>query len=106
LNVSEDLLEDIQRNLQALKDFLDQNPQLFHSAPGDHAGARAAPAPEQDAWRVIDSIGPVHVLFAHAETQLEQQSVSQLQRLLGRTTEAISFVLLLHDHRMGEIIKQ
>jgi nuclear pore complex protein Nup155 len=37
---------------------------------------------------------------------LEQQSVSQLQRLLGRTTEAISFILLLNDYRMGEIIAQ
>jgi nuclear pore complex protein Nup155 len=36
--------------------------------------------------------------------QFEQQSVMQLQALLSRTIEAISFILLLHDHRMGEII--
>jgi nuclear pore complex protein Nup155 len=52
LNVSDALLEGIQKNLHALKDFLDQNPQLFHSSPGDHAGARSAAASEQDAWRV------------------------------------------------------
>ena len=52
LNVAEDALIAIQKNLFALKSFLDSNPQLFHSAPGDHAGARAANAPEQDAWRV------------------------------------------------------
>jgi nuclear pore complex protein Nup155 len=52
LGVRDELLEGIQTTLHALKDFLDQNPQLFHSTPGDHAGARSAAASEQDAWRV------------------------------------------------------
>lgn len=38
--------------MSALKELLDTNPQLFHSAPGDHAGARAVAAGEQEAWRV------------------------------------------------------
>lgn len=38
--------------------------------------------------------------------QAEQSSVSQLLSLLGRTIEAISFILLLSDHRLGELISQ
>ena len=49
--------------------------------------ADAAPD-EQEAWKA------------------EQSSVSQLLSLLGRTIEAISFVLLLTDHRIGELISQ
>lgn len=78
----------VQKNLFVLKDFLDKNPHLFHSAPGDHPGARGASASEQEAWKA------------------EQSSVSQLLSLLARTIEAISFVLLLSDHRLGELISQ
>lgn len=39
-------------------------------------------------------------------TQAEQSSVAQLQSLLTRTVEAISFVLLLNDYRLGELIAQ
>ena len=42
----------VQKNLFALKDLLDQNPHLFHSATGDYAGARVASAGEQEAWKV------------------------------------------------------
>ncbi len=38
--------------------------------------------------------------------QAEQSSVSQLLSLLARTIEAISFILLLSDHRLGELISQ
>lgn len=51
-NVSDEVLITVQKNLYALKDFLDRNPHLFHSAPGDHTGARAAAASEQEAWKV------------------------------------------------------
>jgi len=51
-NIPDDTLINIQKNLYALKNFLDQNPQLFHSTPGDTAGARTAPINEQEAWRV------------------------------------------------------
>jgi nuclear pore complex protein Nup155 len=34
----------------------------------------------------------------------EQSSVAQLQALLTRTIEAISFVLLLNDYKLGELI--
>ena len=37
---------------------------------------------------------------------MEQSSVFQLTSLLARTIEAISFVLLLNDHKLGELIKQ
>lgn len=71
-----------------MKELLDTNPQLFHSTPGDQAGARGATTSEQEAWKA------------------EQSSVSQMLSLLTRTIEAISFVLLLIDHRWGELIAQ
>ncbi|OCH96059.1 nucleoporin [Obba rivulosa] len=87
-SVPDDTLITVQKNLFALKELLDTNPHLFHSAPGDHAGARSAGASEQEAWKA------------------EQTSVSQLMALLARTIEAISFVLLLCDHRLGELVRQ
>ena len=72
----------------ALKELLDTNPQLFHSTPGDQAGARGATTSEQEAWKA------------------EQNSVSQMLSLLTRTIEAISFALLLIDHGWGELIAQ
>ncbi|KAI0639300.1 nucleoporin [Trametes polyzona] len=88
LSVPDDILLIAQKNLFALKELLDTNPYLFHSAPGDHTGARSATASEQEAWKA------------------EQSSVSQLLSLLSRTIEAISFLLLLNDHRLGELISQ
>ncbi|KAH9857879.1 nucleoporin [Lenzites betulinus] len=88
LGVPDDILVIAQKNLFALKELLDTNPYLFHSAPGDHTGARSATGSEQEAWKA------------------EQSSVSQLLNLLGRTIEAISFILLLSDHRLGELISQ
>ena len=67
---------------------MDTNPQLFHSTPGDQAGARGATTSEQEAWKA------------------EQSSVSQMLSLLTRTIEAISFALLLIDHGWGELIAQ
>ena len=37
---------------------------------------------------------------------MEQSSVFQLTSLLARTIEAISFVLLLSDHKLGELVKK
>ena len=51
-NVADAVLITVQKNLYALKDFLDRNPHLFHSAPGDHTGARVAAVSEQEAWKV------------------------------------------------------
>ncbi|KZT72803.1 nucleoporin [Daedalea quercina L-15889] len=88
LSVPDDILITAQKNLFALKELLDTNPQLFHTPPSEHTGARATTLSEQEAWKA------------------EQSSVSQLMSLLGRTVEAISFVLLLSDHRLGELIRQ
>lgn len=52
LGVPDDILVIAQKNLFALKELLDTNPYLFHSAPGDHTGARSATANEQEAWKV------------------------------------------------------
>ena len=38
--------------------------------------------------------------------QVEQTSVAQLQALLSRAIEAISFILLLIDYNIGELIAQ
>lgn len=105
-NVRENTYLTVQKNLYALKDFLDKNPQLFHSTPGDQAGVRGAASSEQEAWKVrlIPSS-----LLSEAQPllfQAEQNSVAQLLALLTRTIEAISFVLLLIDHRLGELIAQ
>ncbi|KAL4070880.1 nucleoporin, partial [Scleroderma citrinum] len=86
LNVAENLMATVQKNLFALKEFLDRNPHLFHSTPGDLAASRSPAGHEQEAWKA------------------EQNSVAQLQSLLMRTIEAISFVLLLNDYRLGELI--
>ncbi|KJA29400.1 hypothetical protein HYPSUDRAFT_32851 [Hypholoma sublateritium FD-334 SS-4] len=85
LNASETLLLNAQTNLLALKDFLSRNPQLFHSSPSEPSSARTM-LTEQEAWKA------------------EQASVSELQNLLVRTIEALSFVLLLSDYRLGELI--
>ncbi|KAG1862206.1 nucleoporin [Suillus subluteus] len=82
-NFEDNLLVTVQKNLFALKEFLDKNPHLFHSAPGEHSVSRTSSGNEQEAWKA------------------EQNSVSQLQALLSRTIEAISFILLLNDYRTG-----
>ncbi|TDL28525.1 nucleoporin [Rickenella mellea] len=77
----------IQKNLYALKAFVDRNPQLFMSAPpGDHLGARTNN--EQEAWK------------------LEQASIVQILALLTRSVEAISFILLLIDYNLGDLLSQ
>ncbi|KAJ6621663.1 nucleoporin [Mycena sp. CBHHK59/15] len=75
----------IQKNVYALKDFLDKNPHLFHSTPGETGNARSAVS-EQEAWRA------------------EQISVSELLSLATRIIEALSFVLLLNDYKLGELV--
>ncbi|KAH9944478.1 nucleoporin [Epithele typhae] len=82
LNVPDDVLVTAQKNLHALKELLDTNPYLFHSAPGDHTGARSASVSEQEAWKFGIPVA----------------------NLLSRAIEAISFVLLLSDHKLGELI--
>ena len=57
-NVNDDLLVTIQKNLYALKEFLDKNPYLFHSTPGDPAASRNTEGHEQqEAWKVC--LGPL-----------------------------------------------
>ncbi|KAI0257476.1 nucleoporin [Lactifluus subvellereus] len=87
-NIPEEILFVVHKNLFALRGFLEGNPHLFHSATGDYSGARAAPASDQEAWKA------------------EQKSVAELQALLARTIEGVSFFLLLTDHRIGELIGQ
>lgn len=38
--------------------------------------------------------------------QAEQNSVSELTLVLTRTIEALSFILLLNDYRLGDLINQ
>ncbi|KAJ7071105.1 nucleoporin, partial [Mycena amicta] len=75
----------VQKNVFALKDLLDKNPHLFQSSPADTGSARAA-ASEQEAWKA------------------EQSSVSELLMLATRIIEALSFVLLLNDYKLGDLV--
>ncbi|KDR84906.1 hypothetical protein GALMADRAFT_233368 [Galerina marginata CBS 339.88] len=87
LNASEIVLLNVQRNLYALKEFLFRNPHLFHSSPSEPTSNRSL-VTEQEAWKA------------------EQTSVSELQTLLTRTIEALSFILLLNDYHLGELISK
>ncbi|KAF8632618.1 hypothetical protein AX15_001820 [Amanita polypyramis BW_CC] len=87
LALPDDALVTIQKNLFFLKDFVDKNPHLFRSVPGETASARGL-VTDQEAWKA------------------EQNSVSELLSLLTRTIEALSFVLLLNDYRLGDLIQQ
>ncbi len=51
-SIPEEILVMVQRNLIALHSFLEGNPHLFHSTTGDYSNARAAPATDQEAWKV------------------------------------------------------
>ncbi|KAF5385258.1 hypothetical protein D9615_001454 [Tricholomella constricta] len=86
LRIEEDTIVTIQKNLFSLKDFLEKNPHLFHSSPSE--SSTRVPVAEQEAWRA------------------EQNSVSELISLLSRTVEALSFVLLLNDYMLGDLISQ
>ncbi|KAG6885845.1 hypothetical protein C0993_008808 [Termitomyces sp. T159_Od127] len=86
LLIAENVIVIIQKNLFLLKDFLDKNPHLFHSSPSE--SSNRVPVAEQEAWRA------------------EQNSVSEIISLLSRTIEALSFVLLLNDYMLGDLISQ
>ncbi|KAG6862386.1 hypothetical protein C0995_011826 [Termitomyces sp. Mi166 len=86
LSVAENVIVTIQKNLFLLRDFLDKNPHLFHSSPSE--SSNRVPVAEQEAWRA------------------EQNSVSEIISLLSRTIEALSFILLLNDYMLGDIIIQ
>ncbi|TFK30342.1 nucleoporin [Coprinopsis marcescibilis] len=87
LAVPEQELWRTQQNLYALKSFLDQNPLLFQSAPSESAPSRGGSMSDNEAWKA------------------ENTSVSELRSLLSRTIEALSFVMLLNDYRLGDLIE-
>lgn len=82
--VPESLIVTIQKNLAGLKDFLDQNPHMFHMMPTGANGSSVSP--EMDAWKA------------------EQEEVNRLTSLLTRTIEALSFVLLLMDYNLSLLV--
>ncbi|KIY50546.1 nucleoporin-domain-containing protein [Fistulina hepatica ATCC 64428] len=73
-------------NLNSLKESLVQNPRLFQF-PTDIPSSRSS-SNDQQAWKV------------------EQTSVMELTALISRTIEAMSFVLLLNDYHLGDLIAQ
>nr|GAT44113.1 nucleoporin [Mycena chlorophos] len=83
--IPDSILDSIQKNVFSLKDFLDKNPHLFQSSPTDGGNARTG-AGEQEAWKA------------------EQTSVAELLMLATRTIEAVAFVLLLNDYKLGELV--
>jgi nuclear pore complex protein Nup155 len=107
-NIADNVLVTVQKNLYALKDFLDRNPHLFHSSPGEPTASRTPAGHEQEAWKVCFGVKIEFFWFkTHLKpfyTQAEQRSVAQLQGLLIRVIEAISFVLLLNDYKLGDLI--
>jgi nuclear pore complex protein Nup155 len=105
-NIPEEILLMVQRNLKALHNFLEGNPHLFHSSTGDYSGARAAPASDQEAWKVRLFLVFCSTIDKSLSFQAEQKSVAELHALLARTIEGVSFFLLLIDHRIGELIGQ
>lgn len=56
-NIGDSMLVTVQKNLYALKDFLDKNPHLFHSSPGEPTVSRPPAGHEQEAWKVCLSLG-------------------------------------------------
>ncbi|KAM0752957.1 nucleoporin-domain-containing protein [Meredithblackwellia eburnea MCA 4105] len=80
-NVSEATLTAVQRDLVSLRAFVDQEQHLFTLVPD---GGRSA-----------------HAAVAY---QAEQASLAGLSRLLTQSVEAISFVLLLIDYKISDII--
>jgi nuclear pore complex protein Nup155 len=103
LNLSDERLLHIHRNLSALQTFLDNNPHLFQSTPGDPTGARAGNTNDAEAWKVCY----IQTALNHLNSlllQAEKASVAQLQALLHRSVEGISFVLLLHDYHLEDLI--
>ncbi|KAF6766148.1 nucleoporin Nup157/170 [Ephemerocybe angulata] len=86
LSVSPKTLLHVQQNLFALKDFMDKNPHLFHSATPIEPGTSRTSAADQEAWKA------------------EHASVTELTALLSRTIEALSFMMLLNDYRLGDLV--
>jgi nuclear pore complex protein Nup155 len=85
-NISDDTLVSMQKNLLALSSFLEDNPHLFHSSPGDAVSSRSSARNDQEAWTA------------------EQASVTQLRVLLTRAIEAVSFFLLLIDYKLDSLV--
>ncbi|GAA5823999.1 hypothetical protein JCM11251_003374 [Rhodosporidiobolus azoricus] len=80
-NVPESVLSSVQRDLIALRSFVEQEQHLFSHLP--------------------DSSRAGHNASAYAA---EQNSLSALRLLLTQSVEAISFVLLLIDYKLADIV--
>ncbi|TFL06773.1 nucleoporin [Pterulicium gracile] len=87
-SISDEVVVNIQKNLLALGNFLETNPHLFHSSPGDATSSRSSARNDQEAWTA------------------EQSSVMHLRALLTRSVEAVSFFLLLVDYNLGSLISR
>lgn len=86
-NLSERMIVNAQRDLNLLQQFLNQNGQLFTLAgPQGLRGNAGAAEDEQAMYRA------------------EQASLNALRTLLSQALEALSFVQLLIDHRLSNII--
>ncbi|KAG8684883.1 hypothetical protein FRC09_015089, partial [Ceratobasidium sp. 395] len=83
-NLSEDMLVDIQNDLNKLKDFVTSHPQVLLAGSGEFNMTRGGG--DQEALKA------------------EHTSIAQLQALLFRIIEGISFVLLLIDYKFSETI--
>ncbi|KAI9136594.1 Non-repetitive/WGA-negative nucleoporin C-terminal-domain-containing protein [Paraphysoderma sedebokerense] len=88
LNVTDITLMAVQQTLQELRKFIDSNPQLVSSSS------------EIDFARVPVAREEIEAL------QAERASLYGVSQLLTQTIEAISFVLLMIDYRLPELVER
>ncbi|KAG8903519.1 hypothetical protein FRB99_003175 [Tulasnella sp. 403] len=94
IQISPASLMSVQRDLERLKTFLAENPQMFLPGPVEYGSRQGVIASENDAWKIN---------FTEL-SQAEHAAATQLQALLNQTVEAIEFVLLLNDYNMPQTV--
>ncbi|KZS96128.1 nucleoporin [Sistotremastrum niveocremeum HHB9708] len=84
LNVPDSELVTLHSDLQSLRELCETDPFLFQVPPGEHRSAGA----QDEAWKA------------------ELSASASLISLIAQTVEALSFVLLLHDYNLSELVQR
>lgn len=95
----------VQRDLSNLRNLLEADQQLFALIGDQWSGRSEVEAAEVSFWlrlplRTEPMLSQIHGLGLQAE----QASVNALRGLLVQSIEAISFVLLLIDYKLPEVV--
>ncbi|KAL7409572.1 Non-repetitive/WGA-negative nucleoporin C-terminal-domain-containing protein [Mrakia frigida] len=88
-NLPDQTLKSVLRDLSSLKNFIERNSQLFTTGPGSEYSSISNSndrSNDQEAWRA------------------EQESLNSIVSLVTQAIEALSFVLVLVDHKLPETI--